>query len=178
MTGASKPVRAVVIAACLVAGTLPATAQDDPFRSAAPLAPNADPFRVAPAPAPPRPPKPLTGPAAAEEPPSIPNVPATPTGVALFDGTYKGGAPPVAVCVATIEQIDVLNGLVSGNGYNDRGQSWVINGAVIADGSFTGTHARSVLTGHFQNGTFEGTYLSTSGKCGRRTLTMQRTSTR
>ena len=134
-----------------------------------------DPFRSAPAPLPP---KPLTSPGPAVEPPSTTIVPARPTGVAVFDGTYKGGAPSVANCVATMEQFDVLNGLVSGNGYNDRGQSWAIKGAVTADGSFTGTHASSVLTGRFQNGAFEGTYLSTSGKCGRRTLTMQRTSAR
>ena len=142
------------------------------------VAQTADPFQSNPGPVPPARPLPrITRPAPepAMPQPIAPAPSAVPVGVAVFNGTYKGGAPGSPQCDnGTTEEVDVFQGRVSGTGYNNRQQYWKVEGTVSADGSFTGTHGPSILTGKFQNGVFEGTYLSTGARCGRRTLTLRR----
>ena len=160
---------AAILLAPLMTG--PVFAQSDPFQS------NPGP---PPAPMAPKPPSRAIRPPAEPEPAVSAPQPPVPAPSAPFNGSYKGGAPPVANCVQTIEEVDVFDSVVQGIGYDNGGdnQRWRIQGTVAADGSFSGTHARSVLTGRFQDGTFDGSYLSASPRCGRRPLHLQRTTGR
>jgi uncharacterized caspase-like protein len=49
----------------------------------------------------------------------------------------------------------------------------VLQGAVSADGSFTGQHGTQPMTGRFQIETFEASYPSTNASCGQRTVTLR-----
>jgi hypothetical protein len=96
----------------------------------------------------------------------------------VFNGTYKGGAPPVSICNGTAEEWHVSDGSVSGMGA-DRIITWSTQGKISSDGSFTGLHGGTqTVMGKFQNGSLEGNYLSTNLQCGRRTLMLRRDSPR
>jgi hypothetical protein len=98
-------------------------------------------------------------------------------GVNVLDGQYVGGAPLSGPCSDTKEEVVVSGGTVVGGG-GDTGRTWRLHGEVSPDGAFIGQHDRQILTGKFQNGTFEGTYQSGDPRCGRRTLTLRRESPR
>jgi len=134
---------------------------DDLFQSAPGPAPRPHTTRPAPRP---EIVQPVAPPAAA---------PAAPAGIAVFDGKYKGTAPGVAQCGAHIYEVDVLQGTVVGRGTNGQ-TTFKVWGTISGDGFFTGMHGDSNVTGKFQNGTFEGTFLSVIPECGRRTLTLRR----
>ena len=57
-----------------------------------------------------------------------------------FDGRYVGGAPEVAQCTKTSEELLVTQGRVIGGGADGIGSTWRLQGSVAADGSFTGQH--------------------------------------
>lgn len=160
-----------VLVSCLILAAIPGLAQTpDPFQS------NPGPDTPKPAPRP----RPAPEPAV---PPASPTP--TPTGVAVFDGTYKGGAPATSQCPATSTEIDVSQGRVSGIGDNaisygrfTPGRPWRVEGTVTADGSFSGLTGNRVLVGRFQNGTFQGSWMASAPECGRRLLTLQRISPR
>jgi hypothetical protein len=96
------------------------------------------------------------------------------TGLAAFDGTYKGGAPAIGPCPEAMIEADVGRGMLSGLGTTAK-TKWRLQGTVSADGSFSGLNGTQVLIGKFQDGVFEGSYMSANAACGRRPITLRRT---
>jgi nucleoid-associated protein YgaU len=178
MTGLS---RSYVLVCALALLATPATTQAaDPFQSApGPAAPK--PAHRATPPAPesePADPQPVAPQSVTPQPAAPPPAVVAPVSTAVFNGTYKGGAPPISICNGTAEEWHVSDGSVSGMGA-DRVITWSIQGKISGDGSFTGLHGGTqTVIGKFQNGSFEGTYLSTNLQCGRRTLMLRRDSSR
>jgi hypothetical protein len=71
-------------------------------------------------------------------------------------------------------EADVAKGRLTGIGTDGKNR-WKVEGTLSAEGVFSGLIGSQVLTGKFKPEAFEGSYLSTIPTCGRRPLTLQRT---